>query len=99
VKWIESRTENIAVAGQARDEYADVEVAVDADGTIRGLRVALVLDQGAYPIASNVRTGTTALIRTLLPSAYRIEHYAFSATIVASKLGIAVITGNPARGV
>jgi carbon-monoxide dehydrogenase large subunit len=84
VKWIESRTENIAAAGQARDEYADVEVAVDADGTIRGLRVVLVLDQGAYPIASNVRTGTTALIRTLLPSAYRIEHFAFSATIVAS---------------
>ena len=45
---------------------------------------ALVLDQGAYPIASNVRTGTTTLIRTLLPSAYRIEHFAFSATIVAS---------------
>jgi carbon-monoxide dehydrogenase large subunit len=84
VKWIESRTENIAAAGQARDEYADVDLAVDDDGTIRALRVALVMDQGAYPIASNVRTGTTALIRTLLPSAYRIEHFAFSATIVAS---------------
>ncbi len=84
VKWVESRSENIATAGHARDEYADIDVAVNDDGEIVGLRVALVMDQGAYPIASNVRTGTVAIMRTLLPSAYRIEHYSFSATIVAS---------------
>jgi aerobic carbon-monoxide dehydrogenase large subunit len=87
VKWVEDRSENLATAGHARDEYADVEVAVTDDGRILGLRVSLVLDQGAYPIATNVRTGTTAIIRTLLPSAYRIEHLDFSATIVASNKG------------
>jgi aerobic carbon-monoxide dehydrogenase large subunit len=87
VKWIEGRSENLATAGHARDEYADVEVAVTRDGEILGLRVDLVLDQGAYPIPNNVRTGTTAIMRTLLPSAYRIEHFAFSATIVASNKG------------
>lgn len=87
VKWTESRSENLAAAGHARDEYADIEVAVNDDGEILGLRVDLVLDQGAYPIASNVRTGTTALVRTLLPSAYRIEHFGYSATIVATNKG------------
>src|SRR5207247_1683190 len=76
--------ENLAAAGQARDEYADFEVAVRDDGEILGLRVAVVLDQGAYPIAFNLRTTTANIIRTLLPSAYKIEHYDYSATIVAS---------------
>ena len=87
VKWVEDRTENLAVAGQARDEYADVDVAVTNDGDILGLRVALVMDQGAYPIAMNLRTGTAQIIRTLLPSAYRIEHFDYSATIVATNKG------------
>jgi carbon-monoxide dehydrogenase large subunit len=87
VKWVEDRSENLAAAGQARDEYADVEVAVTSDGDILGLRVALFLDQGAYPIPLNLRTATAQIIRTLLPSAYRIEHFDYSATIVATNKG------------
>jgi carbon-monoxide dehydrogenase large subunit len=87
VKWIEDRSENLATAGQARDEYADLEVAVDADGSILGVRLALFMDQGAYPIAMNLRSTTAQIIRTLFPSAYRIEHFDFSATVVATNKG------------
>ncbi len=87
VKWIEDRSENLATAGHARDEYADVDVAVSADGVILGVRLALFMDQGAYPIAMNLRSTTAQIIRTLFPSAYRVEHFDFSATLVATNKG------------
>ena len=51
VKWIEDRSENLTVAGQAREERVDVEAAVDAEGRLLGLRIRLVMDHGAYPAA------------------------------------------------
>jgi aerobic carbon-monoxide dehydrogenase large subunit len=48
VKWIEDRMEHFTAAIQERDQYWDVEIAVDADARIRGLRGRLVHDQGAY---------------------------------------------------
>ena len=48
VKWIEDRLEHFTASIQERDEYWDMEIAVDADARIRGLRGRLVHDQGAY---------------------------------------------------
>ena len=49
VKWIEDRLEHIATAGHAREEMADVEVAVTADGVIIGIRMDVLVNLGAYP--------------------------------------------------
>jgi carbon-monoxide dehydrogenase large subunit len=48
VKWIEDRLEHFLASIQERDQYWDVEIAVDRDARIRGLRGRLVHDQGAY---------------------------------------------------
>jgi carbon-monoxide dehydrogenase large subunit len=48
VKWIEDRLEHFTASIQERDQYWDMEIAVDAEGRIRGLRGRLVHDQGAY---------------------------------------------------
>jgi len=48
VSWFESRTESLLVTHQARDERYDVEVAVDRDGRLRGLRVDAVRNGGAW---------------------------------------------------
>lgn len=48
VKWIEDRHEHFLSAIQERDQFWDVEIAVDADGGIRGVRGRLMHDQGAY---------------------------------------------------
>ena len=48
VKWIEDRRENILCTHQERDQYWDLEVAVEADGRLRGLRGRMVHDCGAY---------------------------------------------------
>ena len=48
VKWIEDRRENFVATHQERDEYWDMEIAVDADGKIQGLRGRMLHDGGAY---------------------------------------------------
>ena len=49
VKWIEDRLEHLASGGQAREEMADLEAAVTADGRILGVRMDVKLNAGAYP--------------------------------------------------
>ncbi len=48
VKWIEDRRENFVATHQERDQYWDVEIAVDDEGRIKGLRGVLTHDNGAY---------------------------------------------------
>jgi carbon-monoxide dehydrogenase large subunit len=46
VKWIEDRTGNLISTGFARDFYMDGELALKEDGTMTGLRVKMLSDQG-----------------------------------------------------
>ena len=39
VKWVEDRSESLIATTHARDEFHNIEVAFDDDGTLRGLRV------------------------------------------------------------
>jgi len=48
VKWIEDRTENLISTGFARDFYMHGELACMSDGTMKGLRVNLLADEGAF---------------------------------------------------
>ncbi len=48
VKWIEDRRENFMATHQERDQYWDLELAVDADARILGIRGRMVHDSGAY---------------------------------------------------
>jgi carbon-monoxide dehydrogenase large subunit len=64
VKWIEDRMEHFVSAIQERDQYWDVEIALDAQAKILGVRGRLLNDQGAYTpqginIAYNAATSVT----------------------------------------
>jgi len=48
VKWIEDRREHFVATTQERDQYWDVEIAVDRDARILGIRGTIVHDHGAY---------------------------------------------------
>lgn len=48
VKWVEDRLEHLSSGGHAREEKADVELAVTDEGRILGARVDLILNVGAY---------------------------------------------------
>jgi carbon-monoxide dehydrogenase large subunit len=48
VKWIEDRLEHFVATTQERDQYWEVEVAVDRDARLLGIRGGLIHDHGAY---------------------------------------------------
>jgi carbon-monoxide dehydrogenase large subunit len=50
VKWIEDRREHFLAAIQERDQYWSMEIAVDAECCILGMRGRLVHDLGAYAL-------------------------------------------------
>jgi carbon-monoxide dehydrogenase large subunit len=47
-KWIETRSENMAVTHQGRDQIAHVKMGAKRDGTITAFHVKIVADMGAY---------------------------------------------------
>ena len=50
VKWIEDRREHFTNAAQERDQYWSLEIAVDGEARILGIRGRLLHDQGAYAL-------------------------------------------------
>ena len=48
VKWVETRSENFLAAYQGRGVEGEVELALDGDGRMLGIRARLVADTGAY---------------------------------------------------
>jgi len=48
VKWIETRSENMATAHHGRDQIAYVKLGADRDGTLNALHVKIIADFGAY---------------------------------------------------
>jgi carbon-monoxide dehydrogenase large subunit len=65
VKWVEDRRDNLAASYQGRGLDAEVEIALEAGGTIRALRARLTADLGAYLFpATPVVPVTTAMLMT-----------------------------------
>ena len=48
LKWTESRSEGNLTVHHGRDQIQDIAIAADRDGKLRGLRVKLLADMGAY---------------------------------------------------
>jgi carbon-monoxide dehydrogenase large subunit len=84
VKWVEDRRENLTASGQAREEDVTVEVAVKDDGTLLGMRVDMIMDQGAYPTPPNATNGLGMIARTVFPAAYRLPALSFRLRVVFS---------------
>jgi carbon-monoxide dehydrogenase large subunit len=50
IKWIEDRREHFTNAAQERDQYWSLDIAVDRDARLLGIRGRLVHDLGAYAL-------------------------------------------------
>jgi carbon-monoxide dehydrogenase large subunit len=84
VKWVEDRVENLAAAGQAREETIAIEAAVKNDGTILALDVKMRLNQGAYPLLGTPSPLFAWIVRTMIGNAYRIDNMRWSLDVYAS---------------
>ena len=94
MQWIEDRVENLLDGGQAREERFTVSIAVDDDGTLRGMKVDAVLDHGAYTTFPISPALTVLLWKVYMPGAYDFKAFELNAKIVATNKGKVV----PYRG-
>src|SRR5690606_21550846 len=72
VKWTEDRREHFVATTQERDQYWDVEIAVDDGGRILGIRGSLIHDHGAYT-ARGINLAQNSAVVVPLP--YDVPHY------------------------
>jgi carbon-monoxide dehydrogenase large subunit len=72
IKWIEDRREHFLATTQERDQYWDVELALDAQARILGVRGVLVHDQGAYLPWGIIMPYISA---TTMPGPYVVPNY------------------------
>jgi carbon-monoxide dehydrogenase large subunit len=84
VKWIGDRREDLLASTQAWDEVIDATLALDADGTIRGLSARVVADIGAYSIYPWTASIEVIQVVSFLPGPYRVPHYRAEAMGVAT---------------
>ena len=71
VKWIEERGESFLATTHGRDQVADLEMAVTADGTVTAIRGSVHAGLGAY-LTPNAASGVLTRMGPLLGQCYRI---------------------------
>ncbi len=75
IKYTSDRLEDLSSTSQAFDELMDVELAVDRDGKLLGLRADVIGDIGAYSIYPWTGALEPVQVVSFLPGPYRLEHY------------------------
>jgi aerobic carbon-monoxide dehydrogenase large subunit len=91
VKWTEDRREHFIATTQERDQYWEVEIAVDAQARIRGVRGSFVHDHGAYT-ARGVNLGHNSAETVTLP--YEIPAYRMTVRLaLTNKVPVTPVRG------
>ncbi|MGY1811401.1 xanthine dehydrogenase family protein molybdopterin-binding subunit [Blastococcus sp. SYSU D00820] len=75
VKWTETRSESLMTAHHGRDQIQYIDVAADREGNVKGLRVRLLADMGAY--LRLITPGVPALGAFMFPGIYKFPAYRF----------------------
>jgi aerobic carbon-monoxide dehydrogenase large subunit len=79
LRWVATRTEDTQATGQSHGDMAEAEIAGNRDGTLRGLRVKLRHDVGAY---GGPGLGQSDNILSHVISAYRLPALEAASTLV-----------------
>ena len=78
VKWIEDRREHFLATTQERDQYWSVEIALDGEARILGIRGSMIHDTGAYLPWGVVMPYIAA---TTVPGPYVVPAYDLAVTV------------------
>jgi aerobic carbon-monoxide dehydrogenase large subunit len=78
IKWTESRSEGYQATIHGRDQIQDITIAATRDGRLKGLKVDLKADMGAY--LQLVTPGVPILGAFMFPAIYKMDAYDFRCT-------------------
>jgi aerobic carbon-monoxide dehydrogenase large subunit len=76
VKWTETRSENYQATIHGRDQIQDLSIAFNDDHTIRGLKVELMADMGAY--LQLITAGIPILGAFMFNAIYKMDALSFT---------------------
>ncbi|WP_129782434.1 xanthine dehydrogenase family protein molybdopterin-binding subunit [Peristeroidobacter soli] len=74
VKFIEDRRENMMATNHSRELSAELEIAVNQDGKIAGLRARVFCDLGAYATGGGSAVPPAKTVQ-FIPGPYKIDNY------------------------
>ena len=80
VAWTEDRSEHLVAVNHSREQHHRIEIALDADGVILGLRDDVVHDNGGYIRTHGIIVPELTL--AMLPGPYRVPAYSGRARVV-----------------
>jgi carbon-monoxide dehydrogenase large subunit len=75
VKWTETRSESLMSAHHGRDQIQYIDIAADREGNVKGLKVHILSDMGAY--LRLVSPGVPVLGAFMYPGIYKFPAYRF----------------------
>jgi carbon-monoxide dehydrogenase large subunit len=78
VKWIEDRIEHFISTNHEREQIHDIEIALDTDGHILGVRDTFLHDSGAFSPYGIISPLITA---TQVPNNYKVPNYRVEFTV------------------
>ena len=78
IKWTATRSEGYQTTSHGRDQIQYLEAAVDEDGRLRGMRVKVLADMGAY--IQLLTAGTPILGALMFNGIYKMDAYSFECT-------------------
>ena len=78
LKWVEERSENYLATHHGRGQIQDVEIAATVEGEVRGVRVKILVDMGAYLMI--ITPGTPLLGAWLYAGLYDADAYSVEFT-------------------
>jgi len=91
VKWIEDRREHFISTTQERDQVWDLEIAVEADGAILGIRGSMIHDHGAFT-ARGVNVAFEAMQTLTMP--YNVPACSLNVTLaLTNKVPVTPVRG------
>jgi carbon-monoxide dehydrogenase large subunit len=91
VRYVETRSENLAAMTHGRDQIQEIQLGASAEGLLVGLRTHLVADVGAYPQGASL---LPKLTRQMLSGVYRISRIQCRVTtVLTNKTPVAAYRG------
>src|SRR3954470_10899606 len=75
VKWTETRSESLMSAHHGRDQVQYIDIASDREGNVKGLKVHILSDMGAY--LRLITPGVPVLGAFMYPGIYKFPAYRF----------------------
>jgi len=94
IRWIEDRREHLSAAFHAKEETVSAALALNRNGSLRGMKASFVSDAGAYSNFPWTSASEPSMAAMACPGPYRLPAVqAEAAAVFTNKMGSSMVRG------